>query len=567
VACLLCDNINQSLFKETGTVCLNYKKNFIPSYLVITAILSLILFLWATETAIAKTEQEPSKSEAAETDSIVKKKMPSPGPLDEFNRGTPRTAVEGFIDAARNGKFQMAAEYLDLRAFSSHKQHSRGPQLARQLKIVLDRSLVIEPESLSTDPKGNMEDGLKPSREALGQIKTPVKTVDILLHRIPREDGVRIWKFSRQTVAEIPHLNNYFGYRPFEKKLSRLFPDVVFLGWQLWQYAVFFVGIGLAYLLAYFLSLIVRWFVKRSSEEMGRQMEALGIGPTRILLWFLLVDRLLVFIGPSVTIRALLSQNMLGIIAAAWAASRLVQLCYLWWVNRLQKRGQASAIPLLKPTKTFLNIVIVSMAVLVWLDNIGFNVGTLLAGLGVGGIAFALAAQDTIKNLLGSIMILLDKPYRVGQRIVVKGHDGVVEEIGLRSTKLRLLSGHQTTVPNELMAKTDIENITRRPHIKRSFNLALRYDTPLEKIDRAIKIIEDILEDHEGMNPDLPPRVYFNEFNRDSLNIFVFFWYHPPDRWAFMALNQRINKQIMCEFERDGIKFALPSTSVNLTQS
>ena len=240
----------------------------------------------------------------------------------------------------------------------------------------------------------------------------------------------------------------------------------------------------------------------------------------------------------------------------------MIELGYAVWVKRLEKRGQESAIPLLKPAKTFVKSILILLAVLVWLDNLGFDVGTLLAGLGVGGIAFALAAQDTLKNLIGSVMVLLDKPFRVGQRIVAKGHDGVVEEIGLRSTKLRLLSGHQATIPNEQMANTDIENVDRRPNIRRLFNIAIPYDTPLEKVDQAVTIIQGILDNHEGMDPDLTPRVYFNEFNRDSLNIIVLFWYHPPDYWAFMALCQRINRQIMHEFEQAEIKFALPSRTV-----
>jgi MscS family membrane protein len=155
-------------------------------------------------------------------------------------------------------------------------------------------------------------------------------------------------------------------------------------------------------------------------------------------------------------------------------------------------------------------------------------------------------------------MVLLDEPYQVGQRIVVKGHDGVVEEIGLRSTKLRLLAGHQTTIPNEQMASTDIENIERRPNIRRLFNIAIPYDTPLEKVDQAVNIIQGILDNHEGMDSELPPRVYFNEFNHDSLNIIIVFWYHPPDYWAFMAVCQRINRQIMREFEQAGIKYWAP---------
>jgi MscS family membrane protein len=247
-----------------------------------------------------------------------------------------------------------------------------------------------------------------------------------------------------------------------------------------------------------------------------------------------------------------------------WTAIRLVDLIVFWWEERLRRSEREDAIVLLRPARTAIRVVLLISAVLFWLDNIGLKVSTLLAGLGVGGLAVALAAQDTLKNLLGSIMILLDKPYKVGQRIVVKGHDGIVEEIGLRSTRMRLLNGHQTTIPNDEMARIDIENIGRRPHIRRLTNIAIPFDTPLEKVERAVKIIQDILEDHEGMDPELQPQVYFNDFNRDSLNIIMLYWYHPPAYWDFLAFNQRVNKQIMAEFEKEGIKFALPTALHNL---
>jgi MscS family membrane protein len=236
------------------------------------------------------------------------------------------------------------------------------------------------------------------------------------------------------------------------------------------------------------------------------------------------------------------------------------------WAARLQEKGEESAAVLVQPVRKIAKGVVVLFAALLWLDNIGFNVSTLLAGLGVGGIAVALAAQDTLKNFFGSVMILLDKPFSVGQRVTVKGHDGTVEEIGLRSTRIRLLTGHQTTVPNEQMANLDIENIGRRPHIRRLTNITITYDTPPEKIEKAVNIIETILDNHEGMKPDFPPRVYFNEFNSDSLNILVLYWYHPPDYWSFLAFSQGVNLQIMREFEKEGIQFAFPTSTTYLTQ-
>ena len=203
------------------------------------------------------------------------------------------------------------------------------------------------------------------------------------------------------------------------------------------------------------------------------------------------------------------------------------------WEERLRRSQWEDAIVLLRPARTAIRVTLVIVAVLFWLDNIGLKVSTLLAGLGVGGLAFALAAQDTLKNLLGSIMILRDKPYKVGQRIVAKGHDGIVEEIGLRSTRLRLLTGHQTTIPNEEMAKIDIENIGLRPHIRRLASIGITYDTPPEKIEKAVEIILKILGNHEGMDPELPPRAYFSEYNPYSLNISVLYWYHPADYWGY----------------------------------
>jgi MscS family membrane protein len=192
-------------------------------------------------------------------------------------------------------------------------------------------------------------------------------------------------------------------------------------------------------------------------------------------------------------------------------------------------------------------------------NQIGLPVVGVLAGVGVGGLAIALAAQDSLKNLLGSLMIFMDKPYKPGQRIVVEGHDGFVEQIGLRSTKIRMLTGAQTSIPNERMARLDIENIGRRSFIRRQSSIRLSYDTPAAKVRKAVEIIKDILHNHEGMREELPPRVFFDEFNTDSLNIFVSYWYHPPRRWKAMQFDERINLEIMERFAEADIKLALPA--------
>ena len=191
---------------------------------------------------------------------------------------------------------------------------------------------------------------------------------------------------------------------------------------------------------------------------------------------------------------------------------------------------------------------------------------TLLAGLGIGGLAVALAAQDTLKNFFGSLMIMIDKPFKVGERILAEGNDGVIESIGFRSTRIRTLTGNQVVIPNDKVAQASIENIGRRQSIRRLTNITITYSTSPEKVEKALSIIREILDNHEGMPADMPARVYFNEFNAASLNIIVLYWYSPPDYWEFMRFSEEVNLRIMKMFASEGIEFAFPTYTTYLEQ-
>ena len=221
---------------------------------------------------------------------------------------------------------------------------------------------------------------------------------------------------------------------------------------------------------------------------------------------------------------------------------------------------------LLRLTARIAGIVLGLVIIFYGASQIGIPLVGVLAGVGVGGLAIALAAQDSLKNLLGSLMIFMDQPYKPGERIIVEGHDGFVEQIGLRSTKIQMLDGAITSIPNERMASLDIENIGRRNYIRRQTSITITYTTSPEKIEMAISIIKEILDDHEGMRPELPPRVFFNEFNPDSLNILVSYWYHPPRRWKALAFDERVNLEIVRRFNAEGIEFALPTSTTYVTQ-
>ena len=210
-----------------------------------------------------------------------------------------------------------------------------------------------------------------------------------------------------------------------------------------------------------------------------------------------------------------------------------------------------------------LRIVIVILALVQVIQVLSDKpITSILTGLGVGGLAVALAAQETIKNFFGSLVIFADKPFELGDRISVGGHDGPVEEVGFRSTRIRTLDGHLVTVPNGELANMMIKNIGKRPYIRRIMNVTITYDTPPEKVQEALAILRDILDNHEGMHEDFPPRVHFNDYNSASLNILAIYWYHPPVYWDYLAHAEKVNMELLTRYNEAGIEFAFPTQTL-----
>jgi len=205
-----------------------------------------------------------------------------------------------------------------------------------------------------------------------------------------------------------------------------------------------------------------------------------------------------------------------------------------------------------------LGLTLAVVAFLVGGQYIGIPLATLLTSAGIGGVALALGAQDTLKTLFATIMLMADRPFRVGDPIRFKGYEGSVEDIGLRSTRIRLLSSHLVTVPNDELARADIENLGRRTCTRRVADIQLPIDTPREKVEAALAIVRKEIEGHEGMDPELPPRVFFMDFQPAAFVLRVIYWYHPPDYWAYCAFSEAFNLAILRAFEKEGIQFSLP---------
>ena len=254
-----------------------------------------------------------------------------------------------------------------------------------------------------------------------------------------------------------------------------------------------------------------------------------------------------------------------AVLAVAYLVYRLVDIVEYYlkrWTNRTDTTLDDMLVPVIRKS---LRIFITAVTVLYVADNIlDQDIGTILAAAGIGGLAFALAAQDSIANFFGSVTIFADRPFQVGDRIRLGGFDGPVEDVGFRSTRIRTLDGHLVSVPNSKIVNDMVENIGRRPFIKRVANITITYDTTPDKIEKAVAIIKDVLAATEEVShdSDLTPRVYFNEFNDWSLNILVIYWVTPPDYWLFQQTNQKVNLAIMRAFEAESIEFAFPSQTL-----
>ena len=341
-------------------------------------------------------------------------------------------------------------------------------------------------------------------------------------------------------------------------------------GNEVWRFALLFLFIVGALIIG----LAVKWSFKKTANKLSQKRKPItgiffsSLSKSSTLIALAIgTDISLQIIKMTPQIRRLfdiLSGTFLTI-AFAILAYHLVRIPKRLLEKSASKEGSKldkAIIPIV--TKTLRGLVFLFAAIQLAQILSKQPISSIIAGLGIGGVAVALAAQDTIKNFFGSLLILSDKPFEIGQRVVIDSNDGVVESIGVRSTRLRTLDGHVVTIPNGELANKAVRNIAPRPYMKRTANITITYDTPPEKVQEAVDILEELLKDHEGMDPAYPPRVFFNDFNDVSLNVVVTLWFHPPDYWSFQAFNQKLNFEILRRFNDAGIEFAFPTQTVFL---
>jgi MscS family membrane protein len=479
-------------------------------------------------------------------------------PEDPLGRGTPRSSVRGFLSSAKDRNYLQAAEYLDLRNVSDGPTASLGPELARQLWIVLDRTLWIDLELLSINAEGDQSDNLPVVRERVGRIAAEGRTYDLLLQRVPRGDGVYIWKFADVTVSEIPELYQQFGYG----QLERIFPawmfDVTILGINLWLWAAV-IGLGIIlYPAAMLVTKLITMGLRMLSAELADQFEQLFSGPITLLIWTVLVRSAGTFLGSSIALSALSQARTVQVIGLAWLLMRVVDFVAQRAGNNLERKGLGGSRVLLIPVSRLVKFVTLAGAVLLWLDNAGYKVTTLLAGLSISGVAVALASQKSLENLFGALTLFTSRPVKVGDFCRFGNEVGIVEEIGLRATRIRTLERSVITVANAEFANLHLDNYSERDRYWYHPTLQLRYETTPDQIRYILVEARRMLYAHPKVLAE-PLHVRFKHFGEYSLDVEVFAYIGVTDYEESLEVAEDLNLRIMDIISDAGTDFAFPS--------
>jgi len=336
----------------------------------------------------------------------------------------------------------------------------------------------------------------------------------------------------------------------------------------LWKYLASLIFIVLAFYVSKLLDYVVNVWLKRLAAKTETKYDDLLLellhGPVKVIGFVIFLNiGLGIFEWPQ-RAQVFLSRGLILVVACSvtYVVLKMVDLLLgIWREKIVSPQDKAFAEQLFPLLRKVAKCFVVIAAILITAENIGAEIKSLLAGLSVGGLALGLAAQDTVANLFGAVAIFLDKPFHLGDTIKVEGVDGVVESIGLRSTRIRNPDGHHVAIPNKTMGNAIITNVTRRPAIRSEMNFGLTYDTPVEKVKRATAILEEI---YRGNPKTADLVISFNKFTDSALNIFVVHVWNGTDAKAHFREMQELNLKIKERFDAEKIEFAFPTQTIHL---
>jgi MscS family membrane protein len=418
---------------------------------------------------------------------------------EDTSLGSPQSSMRGFLRASSDGEWEKAAEYLDLSRVRKTGRATVGPLFARQLRTVIDRTIWIDVEALSDAPEGNRDDGLPQRRELIGPIRSSSGQVDLVLERVP-EGGKQVWKIASSVVARVPDLYAEFGDGPFVNVLPDFMIEVRVLEARLWQWLVLALllalGSALGWLMTGPLLRLLSVLVPEDRRHQSARLLAAVAGPLRLLVVIAVVVAAMPLLALSVPAAQALTlvRKTAATAAITWLGIRIVDVIAAIADDRLRIHGRAGAVSVIPLGRRTFKIFVAIMAGIVIVQNLGYDATGLLAGLGVGGLALALAAQKTVENLFGGVMLITDQPVRVGDLCRFGTRTGTVEDIGLRSTRLRTPERSLVSIPNAEFASGQIENLSVRDRMQLLVTIGVRLDATPAQLEAALEAIRGLLD-------------------------------------------------------------------------
>ena len=487
---------------------------------------------------------------------------------DDHRRDTPEGSFNQFNTYCEDGDYENAVNFLDLRFVPKSKREEQGKELAKKLKYIFDRSVRVEDMPLSNERKGYLKDGLHKSQERISIIEFQNEEYPIYMERLWGPKTL-VWKFSQKTLKKVDALHKKMSHFAIADRLPKVLVDSDLFGLPYWQWIVLLIYL----ILTFFVAKIVG---SKTLEYIGRLSKYVSIFPSvesfqslyqpLFYIFFIILFNVLtktlhltVAIDHIIFVLSLCGLTFF-FLALAFKSSDVFTSSFQ---NNLKRRGfyaASSAVPL---TRRFFKIVLVCFSGLVVLQIFDVNITALLAGLGVGGIAVALAAQKSLENLFSGVALMTDQPVRIGDTCMFDERIGEVEDIGVRSTRIRTLERSILIIPNREFSQMKLENLSRRDKIKLEFVLQLTYDTSPSLMRHILKQLRSLQEKHPKIVQDGYQRVRFLELASHSLDIEFFAHVRTPKWYTYLEIREEILLSIMELIHSCGASFAFPTRTVH----
>jgi MscS family membrane protein len=482
-------------------------------------------------------------------------------PKDPLGRDTPRGTVLGFMEAARENKTDVIPLYLN-----SGLRGDAATELAQQLYVVLNSRLPVRVNALSDRPDGSLVNPLKPNEDAVGTINTARGPLDLVVERV-NTNGVRVWLFSRATLQAIPGVYSEIDLVTVDGYLPEFLARPRIAGIRLLDWLVLVFGIPLCYRLLGLLGPLLRPLYAMARRLLHKpEGPALEIhGSIRLLIlaagirWFVLNIDL-----------PLVERQLWAVIRVALLISGLVWLALLfndfgerYARQRVQASHLGESIALLRLARRVADVLVICVGGIAALAYLGIDATAALAGLGIGGIAVALAAQKTLENVIGGFSLVFDKAVRVGDFLKLGETLGTVDRVGLRSTRIRTLDRTMLSVPNGQVATANIETFSDRDKFWFRHIIGLRYETTPAQMRLIVARVHELLAGQTGVEAETV-RARFFRLGPSTLDVEVVAYIFAIDWSRFLEIQQELLLHIMEIVEEAGTSIAFPSQTLHL---